>query len=88
MNIDASADGSGAFKQDLPTVKFDDTPPIATDGVMLDSVESVKKILTKLIAFLKLIPSVTDLETERKNLSNLSKTIILLREQSGNDFSL
>jgi two-component system, chemotaxis family, CheB/CheR fusion protein len=75
--------------QDPSTAKFDSMPLNATEAVIADIVAPVEELPAKLIAYLKIIPTVkTDLEIESKNKSNLDKIIILIREQLGHDFSL
>jgi len=75
--------------QDPATAKFDSMPLNATEAVIADIVAPVEELPAKLIAYLKIIPTLkTDLEIESKNKSNLDKIIILIREQLGHDFSL
>jgi len=75
--------------QDPSTAKFDSMPRNAIQSVSADIVASSAELPGKLITFLKFIPSViTDPEKEVINKGNLDKIIILLREQSGHDFSL
>ena len=71
------------------SAKFDGMPYSATEAVIADIVAPAEELPAKLIAFLKFIPSVIiDTEIDSKSKSNLDKIIILLREQSGHDFSL
>ncbi|MEI6435545.1 MAG: chemotaxis protein CheB [Bacteroidota bacterium] len=75
--------------QDPVTAKFDGMPRSATEAVIADIVATAEELPAKLIAYLKFIPTVkTDPDIDIKNKSNLDKIIILLREQSGHDFSL
>ncbi len=75
--------------QDPDTAKFDGMPLNATQAVIVDIMAPASELPAKLIDFLKFIPAVkTDPEIERKHKSNLEKIIILLREQSGHNFSL
>ncbi len=75
--------------QDPFTAKFDGMPQSATEAVIADIIAPVEELPSKLIASLKLIPSANkEAENEIRNKSNLDKIIILLREQSGHDFSL
>jgi two-component system, chemotaxis family, CheB/CheR fusion protein len=75
--------------QDPASAKFDGMPRCAIEAVIADIVAPAGELPGKLIAYLKFIPAVrTDSETESKNKSNLDKIIILLREQTGHDFSL
>ena len=74
--------------QSPASAKFNGMPTSAIDAVIADVVAPVEELPAKLISFLKLIPVVkTDPELDSKILSNLDKIIILLREQSGHDFS-
>jgi len=75
--------------QSPATAKFNGMPTSAIEAVIADVVAPVEELPAKLIAFLKFIPVVTtDPDLDSKVLSNLDKIIILLREQSGHDFSL
>ena len=75
--------------QDPASAKFDGMPKSATLAVIADIVASAVELPSKLIAYLRFYPgNKVDHEAESKNLSNLDKIIILLREQSGHDFSL
>jgi len=75
--------------QDPASAKFDGMPRSAIDTVIPDIVASASELPFKLISFLKFIPgSGMDPDLQSKSKSNLEKIIILLREQSGHDFSL
>jgi len=75
--------------QSPASAKFNGMPTSAIDAVVPDAVAPVEELPAKLINILKFIPVVkTDPELDSKVLSNLDKIIILLREQSGHDFSL
>ncbi len=75
--------------QNPKTAKFDGMPLSAIETVIPDVVASAEELPAKLIAVLKFIPIVhQDIEIDQKNISSLEKVIILLREQSGHDFSL
>ena len=74
--------------QDPLSAKFDGMPRSAIEAVIADIVAPADELPAKLIEFLKYIPVGTaDADIDTKNLSNLDKIIILLRDQSGNDFS-
>jgi len=74
--------------QDPDSAKFDGMPNSAIEAVIADVVAPADELPVKLIAFLKYIPVVkTDPDLDSKIQSNLDKIIILLREQSGHDFS-
>ncbi len=75
--------------QSPASAKFNGMPSSAIDAVIADIVAPVEELPAKLIALLKFIPFVkTDPELDSKVLSNLDKIIILLREQTGHDFSM
>jgi len=75
--------------QDPASAKFNGMPRSAIEAVLADIVAPADELPAKLIAFLKFIPAANaDPELDNKNKSNLEKIIILLREQSGHDFSL
>ena len=75
--------------QELANAKFDGMPRSAIKAVQADIVAPANELPAKLMAFLKHIPVATsDLITDIKNTSNLEKIILLLRAQTGHDFSL
>jgi len=77
--------------QDPATAKFNSMPRCATEAVVADIVAPVSELPAKLIEYLKFIPPIktdSDTDLDNRNKSNLDKIIILLREQSGHDFSL
>jgi two-component system CheB/CheR fusion protein len=90
LGLKAIKEKSGiVLVQDPVSAKFDGMPRSAIEAVIADIVASAAELPSKLIAFQNFIPLVkTDTDIERKIKSNLEKIIILLREQSGNDFSL
>jgi two-component system CheB/CheR fusion protein len=75
--------------QDPATAKFDSMPRNAINAVQADIVAPPDELPHKLIDFLNQIPVIkSELELEIKDKSALEKIIILLRMQTGNDFSL
>ena len=75
--------------QDPASAKFDGMPRSAIEAVVADIVALADELPARLIDFLKIIPAIKpgpDLDPKYK--SNLDKIIILLREQTGHDFSL
>ncbi len=75
--------------QDPLTAKFDGMPQSAVNAVIVDILAAANELPAKLIAFLKYSPAIvqkTDIDDKSK--SNLEKIIILLRTQTGHDFSL
>jgi two-component system CheB/CheR fusion protein len=78
-----------ALVQDPLSAKFDSMPRSAIAAVNADIVAPANELPFRLIDFLGFIPVIkTDTDTEIRNKSHLDKIIILLREQSGHDFSL
>ncbi|MFZ4521401.1 MAG: chemotaxis protein CheB [Bacteroidales bacterium] len=74
--------------QDPASAKFDGMPRSANEAVIADIVAHANELPVKLITFLKYTPAVNAIpELNVKDKSNLDKIIILLREQSGHDFS-
>lgn len=75
--------------QNPTEAKYDSMPRNAIDAVLTDIVASASELPLKLIDFLKYTPElISDMEIELKDQSALDKIIILLRTQTGNDFSL
>lgn len=75
--------------QDPSTAKFDGMPHSATEAVIADIVAPARELPSKLIEFLRFIPAIViDSDVEAGSKSSLDKIIILLREQTGHDFSL
>jgi two-component system CheB/CheR fusion protein len=74
--------------QDPLTAKFDGMPQSAINATVIDIVAPADELPSKLIAFLKHSPGLTPKpEIDDKSKTNLEKIIILLRAQSGHDFS-
>ncbi len=75
--------------QEPSDAKFDSMPRSAIDAVNIDIVAPASELPARLIECLKFIPAIrSDLSAEVKDKSSLEKIIILLRNQTGNDFSL
>lgn len=75
--------------QDPSTAKYDSMPGHAIDSGLVDIVAPAHLLPGRLVEFLRHIPEVkADLEKEIKDKSSLEKIIILLRNYTGNDFSL
>jgi two-component system CheB/CheR fusion protein len=75
--------------QDPASAKFDGMPRSATIAVIADIIAPSNELPAKLIAYLKYsLDKKPDGEKDSKIVSNLDKIIILLREQTGHDFSL
>ncbi len=75
--------------QDPFTAKFDGMPRSAMSTVIADILAPAEELPAKLMDFLKKVPVIKPTaEIERKILSNLERIIILIRDQTGHDFSL
>ncbi len=82
--------GGGVFVQDPSSAKFDGMPHSAIDTGLVDVIAPAEELPDKIIAYLKHVTSVLkqDSPLEDKALSALEKVVILLRTQTGQDFSL
>lgn len=75
--------------QDPETAKFDSMPRSAIDAVLVDIMAPASELPIKLLEFQKYLPLVKIIpETEVKDKSALEKIIGLLKNYTGNDFSL
>jgi len=75
--------------QDPYDAKFDGMPRSAIESVITDIVASAAELPNRLLKFLMYSPVLkSEQEIEVKNSSNLEKIILILREQTGQDFSL
>ncbi|MFO7619693.1 MAG: chemotaxis protein CheB [Bacteroidales bacterium] len=75
--------------QEPATAQFDSMPRNAIDSVLADIVAPAGDLPGRLMDFLKNLPAVrSGLELAIKDTSALEKIIILLRNSTGNDFSL
>ena len=90
LGIKAIKEKSGiVLVQDPSDSKFDGMPRSAIESVIADIVSSAAELPSKLLKFLQFSPVIkTDPEFEVRNISNLEKIILILREQTGQDFSL
>ncbi|HEY3372327.1 MAG TPA: chemotaxis protein CheB [Prolixibacteraceae bacterium] len=73
--------------QDPASAKFDSMPRSAMDAVIVDIVAPAHELPAKLINLLKVSPRANVQQEIQKDSSSLEKIIILLRSQTGNDFS-
>ncbi len=82
--------GGLALVQEPATSKFSGMPSSAIGFGMADIVAPVEELPGKILGFLKHVPPVNKIKSviEDKELSALEKIVILLRAQTGNDFSL
>ena len=78
------------FVQAPASAKFDGMPRSAVDAGLADIVAPVEELPGKIIAFLQHAPLIArpGLAQEDKAQSGLEKVVILLRAQTGHDFSL
>jgi two-component system, chemotaxis family, CheB/CheR fusion protein len=75
--------------QDPVSAKFDSMPRRAIESSAPFIIASAADIPAKLIDYLKFVPSAkAEAEPDEKDMNNLDKIIILLRDQTGHDFSL
>jgi len=75
--------------QEPATAKYDSMPRHAIESVQVDIQAPATELPGKLIDFLHHIPIVRiNMDVEVKDQSSLEKIIIILRSQTGNDFSL
>jgi chemotaxis methyl-accepting protein methylase len=76
--------------QEPATAKFDSMPRSAIDAGLADIVAPVDELPGKIMAYLQRTPLIAQTEAalEDKTQSALEKVVVLLRAQTGNDFSL
>ncbi|MFZ1730287.1 MAG: chemotaxis protein CheB [Bacteroidota bacterium] len=88
--LKAIKEKNGVTVVQLPeSAKFDGMPRSAIDSVVCDIVDDAEKLPARILAFLEYAPSasmIPGIGVEFQ--SNLEKIIILIREQTGHDFSL
>jgi two-component system CheB/CheR fusion protein len=79
-----------ALVQEPATAKFDSMPRSAIDAGLADIVAPAGELPGKIFAYLQRKPLIvrTELVMEDKTQSALEKVIVLLRDHTGNDFSL
>jgi two-component system CheB/CheR fusion protein len=79
-----------AFVQDLTSAKFDGMPRSAIDAGLADVVAAAEDLPAKIYDFLHHTPFLSrpGLSQEGKTQSGMEKVLILLRTQTGHDFSL
>ena len=80
----------GIFVQEPSSAKFDGMPRSAINLCPVDVIAPVEELPGKILAWLRRVPSLfkQELPLEARVLSGLEKVIILLRVQTGQDFSL
>jgi two-component system CheB/CheR fusion protein len=82
--------GGVVFVQEPASAKFDSMPSSAIDAGLADVVAPVEALPGKILAYLQYMPLIAQpgLAQEGKAQSALEKIVILLRAQTGHDFSL
>jgi two-component system CheB/CheR fusion protein len=87
---DIKEKGGGVFVQEPASAKFDGMPRSAIDAGLADVVAPVEKLPASIVAYLMHVPSRSKpiSSVVGKSLSALEKVVILLRTQTGHDFSL
>lgn len=90
LGLKAIKEKSGiVLVQDPATARYDAMPRSAIEAVIVDIVAPASELPAKLINYLNYVPQVKiDHESENTSRNSLDKIVILLREQSGHDFSL
>ncbi|MBT3422387.1 MAG: PAS domain-containing protein [Bacteroidetes bacterium] len=75
--------------QDTASAKYDGMPRSASEAVNADIIASPEELPGKLIAYLKTgLQQKPESVIENNNKSDIEKIVILLREQTGHDFSM
>ncbi len=90
LGIRAMKEKAGAvFVQDTATAKFDGMPRSAIESGMADVIAPVEELPSRILAYLshKPIRSKEGIPEEETTRSDLEKVVILLRTQTGHDFS-
>jgi two-component system CheB/CheR fusion protein len=91
LGLKAIKGAAGAvFVQDPASAKFDGMPRSAVEAGLADVVGPVETLPGRIIAYLQHIPLIADsgLAMEDKSHGAFEKVVILLRTQTGHDFSL
>ena len=91
MGLKAIKEKAGVvFVQEPESAKFDGMPKSAVDAGLADVVAQVEALPDKIIAYLQHAPLISSsgFAQEEKTQSALGKVLILLRAQTGHDFSL
>ena len=89
LGVKAIKENDGIVLVQKPeTAKFNSMPQFATEAVVADIIAPAEELPSKLIDFLQNRPKITTIKTEDDFKNSLEKIISLLRETSGNDFSM
>ncbi|MBP1927482.1 chemotaxis methyl-accepting protein methylase/nitrogen-specific signal transduction histidine kinase [Methanolinea mesophila] len=80
----------GVFIQDPDNARFDGMPRSAIEAGVADIIASADELPEKILIYTRHVPAIhaPEPEVEKKSLGSLAKIFILLREHTGNDFSL
>ena len=91
LGLRAIKEKAGAvFVQTPATAKFDGMPRSAIDAGLADVVDRAEELAGRIVAYLQHVPLLTarpDGELEDKDQSGLEKVVLILRAQTGHDFS-
>ena len=88
LGIRAIKEKAGAvFAQTPATAKFDGMPRSAVASGLVDVTASVEELPAKILAYRSRVPSAPRVELAENEQGALEKIIILLRAQTGHDFS-
>jgi two-component system CheB/CheR fusion protein len=93
LGLRAIKEKAGAvFVQTPATAKFDGMPRSAIDSGLADVVAPAEELPAKIITYFQHVPAIakqqTSVELLNKDQGSLEKVILLLRAQTGHDFSL
>ena len=91
LGLRAIKEKAGAvFVQDPESAKFDSMPRSAIDAGLADVIASAEALPGKISAYLQHIPLISKSEDIERYMSQsaLEKVVILLRDQTGHDFSM
>jgi two-component system CheB/CheR fusion protein len=92
LGLRAIKEKAGAvFVQTPASAKFDSMPKSAIDAGLADVVAPAEELADKIVAYLQHVPlhtSRTDVDLADKDQSGLEKVVLLVRTQTGHDFSL
>jgi two-component system CheB/CheR fusion protein len=84
--------GGASFVQDLNSAKFNGMPRSAVDAGLADVIATADQLPGKIMSYMQYAPYIQRaggaISYEDMTLSSLEKVFILLRAQTGNDFSL
>jgi two-component system CheB/CheR fusion protein len=80
----------GTFVQSPASAKFDSMPRMAIDSGLADMIADAHELPAKIIGYLAHVPRLVEAEQHisDKNENALAKVLVLLRAQTGHDFSL